>query len=162
MSIVSISSAARMAGKGRQTLYNHNKAGRLSFTKMEDGSPGVDLSELHRVYGSLKLDLDMGVPLPEVDNARQPEAPVKMDTSSQLETPSVYSVDTLVTAELDRLHDQLATEKAERLREREQRDAQLLDLIQQRDDWKNHAGKTVLALTDQREKPKRKKLFGII
>lgn len=55
MAIVSISHAAKLVRKGRQTLYNHNEKGRLSFTQTEDGKPGIDTSELQRVYGKLYI-----------------------------------------------------------------------------------------------------------
>jgi len=55
MAIVSISMAAKLVRKGRQTLYNHNEKGKLSFTKTTEGKPGVDTSELERVYGKLYM-----------------------------------------------------------------------------------------------------------
>jgi len=58
MAIVSISHAAKLVRKGRQTLYNHNDKGKLSFTKTEDGKPGIDTSELERVYGKLYMPAD--------------------------------------------------------------------------------------------------------
>jgi len=58
MAIVSISRAAKLVRKGRQTLYNHNDKGKLSFTKTEDGKPGIDTSELERVYGKLYMPAD--------------------------------------------------------------------------------------------------------
>jgi len=58
MAIVSISEAAKLVRKGRQTLYNHNDKGKLSFTKTEAGKPGVDTSELERVYGKLYISAD--------------------------------------------------------------------------------------------------------
>jgi len=58
MAIVSISYAAKLVRKGRQTLYNHNDKGKLSFTQTEDGKPGIDTSELERVYGKLYMPAD--------------------------------------------------------------------------------------------------------
>jgi len=58
MAIVSISHAAKLVRKGRQTLYNHNDKGKLSFTQTEDGKPGIDTSELERVYGKLYMPAD--------------------------------------------------------------------------------------------------------
>ena len=55
MAIVSISQAAKLVRKGRQTLYNHNEKGKLSFTTDEEGKPGIDTSELERVYGKLYM-----------------------------------------------------------------------------------------------------------
>jgi transposase-like protein len=50
MPVVSISEAARIAGVARSTLYRQNKQNNLSFTKLQDGQPGIDLAELYRVY----------------------------------------------------------------------------------------------------------------
>jgi len=58
MAIVSITEAARLVRKGRQTLYNHNEKGKISFTKTEEGKPGIDTSELQRVYGKLYISAD--------------------------------------------------------------------------------------------------------
>lgn len=46
--------AAIAVGKNRQTLQRHSKKGLLSVVLMDDGSKGVDTSELIRVYGPLK------------------------------------------------------------------------------------------------------------
>ena len=58
MAIVSISRAAKLVRKGRQTLYNHNDKGKLSFTQTVDGKPGIDTAELVRVYGKLYMPAD--------------------------------------------------------------------------------------------------------
>jgi hypothetical protein len=50
MATVSISEAARLTGKGRETLYRHAKAGKLSIGKDELGNPVIDTAELFRVY----------------------------------------------------------------------------------------------------------------
>ncbi len=56
MAVVSISEASRLVGKTRQTLYNDRDSGKLSWTALETGKPGIDTSELHRVYGQLKIN----------------------------------------------------------------------------------------------------------
>jgi len=56
MAVVSISEASRLVGKTRQTLYNDRDSGKLSWTTLETGKPGIDTSELQRVYGQLKLN----------------------------------------------------------------------------------------------------------
>ena len=48
--IVNMTQAATMAGIGRSTLYRHAKKGTLSTVTLPDGSPGVDTSELFRVF----------------------------------------------------------------------------------------------------------------
>jgi len=56
MPIVSISKAAKLSGKSRQTLYKHLQNGQLSLSTDVNGSKGLDTSELIRVYGQLKID----------------------------------------------------------------------------------------------------------
>jgi hypothetical protein len=55
MAVVSVSEASRLVGKTRQTLYNDRDSGKLSWTTLETGKPGIDTSELQRVYGPLKI-----------------------------------------------------------------------------------------------------------
>lgn len=54
--IVSIVEAARLASRGRATIYRDIEKGKLSRSVMADGKPGVEISELMRVYGKLKID----------------------------------------------------------------------------------------------------------
>ncbi|MDI2113949.1 hypothetical protein [Commensalibacter nepenthis] len=54
MPIVSISEAARLTGKSRQTLHRHIVTGRLSKCNSDKNEIGIDTSELLRVYGSIK------------------------------------------------------------------------------------------------------------
>jgi len=54
MPIVSISEAARLTGKSRQTLHRHIVTGKLSKCNTDTNAIGVDTSELLRVYGSIK------------------------------------------------------------------------------------------------------------
>lgn len=54
MTVLKIAEAAVAVGKGRQTLYRKISEGTLSTTTMQDGSKGVDVSELERVFGPLR------------------------------------------------------------------------------------------------------------
>jgi len=54
MAIVTISEAARLTGKSRQTLHRHIVTGKLSKCNTEKNGIGIDTSELLRVYGSIK------------------------------------------------------------------------------------------------------------
>ena len=82
MAVVSISYAAKLVRKGRQTLYNHNDKGKLSFTQTEDGKPGIDTSELERVYGKLYM------PANKVETVRQ-------DTSEKSDSVRQGNLDSL-------------------------------------------------------------------
>ncbi len=48
--ILSVTAAARKIGIGRSTLYAMRKRGDISFIKKKDGTLGIDLSELERVF----------------------------------------------------------------------------------------------------------------
>lgn len=54
MAVVSVSEASRLSKRSRASLYRAFKSGELSKSELPDGSPGVDTSELMRVYGPLK------------------------------------------------------------------------------------------------------------
>ena len=54
--LVSITEAARLAHKGRATVYRDIDKGRLSKTVTESGETAIETSELIRVYGRLYLD----------------------------------------------------------------------------------------------------------
>lgn len=53
--IVSLTEAAQLTGKSRQTIYRKAKKGELSVTTREDNSKGVDTSELERVFGTITV-----------------------------------------------------------------------------------------------------------
>jgi len=55
MAVVSISEAARLAGKGRSTIQRHIKSGKLSANIDAAGNPVIDTSELCRAYGAIQV-----------------------------------------------------------------------------------------------------------
>jgi len=159
MAIVSISKAAKMVRKGRQTLYNHNEKGKLSFTKDDEGKAGIDTSELERVYGKLYM------PATEVETVGQGQDIVKLDTSRQVETVEKDSLDKGLQSEIDRIKELLDNEKTERSRERRQAEDLIEDLRKQRDKWEGQASAAMLRLEyqeqkDKTEQPKRR-WFGL-
>src|SRR5512132_3342339 len=56
MAKVSLSEAARMAGKSRVTIHRHIEKGVLAKEIDQTGNPVIDISELEREYGSLRSD----------------------------------------------------------------------------------------------------------
>jgi len=54
MAIVSISEASKLVNKNRSTLQRHIASGKLSKATDASGITGIDISELIRVYGSIK------------------------------------------------------------------------------------------------------------
>ena len=69
MAIVSIVEATRLTGKSRATIYRDFDKGKLSREALPNGKPGVDVSELSRVYGALQV-----VETSEIVSMRQNEA----------------------------------------------------------------------------------------
>ena len=51
---ISMSKAAKLAGRSRTTLYKHIENGKVSAEKDADGHWAFDVAELERVYGPLK------------------------------------------------------------------------------------------------------------
>src|SRR4051812_32928814 len=66
MALVGVTEAARLTGKGRQTIYRAIEAGTLSATRDAHGRATVDIAELERVYGPLQR--------PEASRDAPPEA----------------------------------------------------------------------------------------
>lgn len=54
MAIIPLAEAAKLAGVSRQTVYRKAASGELSTVRQDDGSKGVDTSELARVFGELR------------------------------------------------------------------------------------------------------------
>lgn len=114
MAEVSVSKAARMTGKGRSTIQRHMREGKLSAGRDESGNPVIDVSELIRVYGSIKAD--------EADKAE----PVKQSETpppSQAEIATIEALTKELEAARERedwLKRQLEAEQ-ERSRELERR-----------------------------------------
>ena len=61
MTILSMTQAAQQAGISRSTLYRAIRAGRLSVASQPDGSRGVDITELIRVFGPLQADTGQAI-----------------------------------------------------------------------------------------------------
>ncbi len=79
-STISLREAADRAGVSRQTIYRYAKQGKLSTVKRRDGSKGVQLAELERVFGKLSnMRLDS-------ETVSQPyKKSVVIDVSKELE-----------------------------------------------------------------------------
>jgi len=73
MPILSISEAARLAGIDRRTLQRQIARGTVSVTAAADGTRGIELSELLRVYPAAAMHSGTDAAMPQ-DAARQSEA----------------------------------------------------------------------------------------
>jgi len=141
MAIVSITEAAKLVRKGRQTLYNHNEKGKLSFTKTDDGKPGIDTSELQRVYGKLYMSADkvnevVQEKVSRSHSSRQPDflnSGVSRARETNVSKPGLMDIQTSSTLswfieQVDESKQALADAKAE-LMERDQTLAELRKTI---------------------------------
>ena len=123
--------AAKAVGKSKTTLHRAIKSGRISATKLENGSYAIDPSELHRVF-------------PPVTAGTPDESFHRNDTEQQSNT-------------LETLRIQLEMHEKERERERALLQETIADLREDRDKWRQQA--TAL-LEDHRPKGLFKRLLG--
>ena len=113
--LVTISKASQMAGVSRATIYNDIESGTLSIELGAKGRKMVDVSELTRVYKTLKnpdnSDSSKTVKTDKKREAKAPEQSNKVAVlQERLEAQKKHS---------ELLEDMLAKEKEERLRERD-------------------------------------------
>lgn len=120
MAVVSISEASRLVGKTRQTLYNDRDSGKLSWTTLETGKPGIDTSELQRVYGQLKLnpvgqavrnvDFDTREP---ADHAVNPTVHAVLETELKGAQQRIELLERMLSLEAAARRQQLESQRAE-------------------------------------------------
>jgi hypothetical protein len=121
MAVVSISEASRLVGKTRQTLYNDRDSGKLSWTTLETGKPGIDTSELQRVYGQLKLNpvgqavrnVDFDTREPAVDNAVNPTVHAVLETELKGAQQRIELLERMLSLEAAARRQQLESQRAE-------------------------------------------------
>jgi len=162
MAIVNITTGAKLVDLTRQTLYAHKKKGKVSFTRMPDGSNGIDTAELQRVYGKLRVTPE------QLDRMSSDSVSVKSDTSLHSTTAKTDSIDKGLQAEITRITELLEKEKTERRQDRDDFTDQINDLRKQRDDWSHQAKSAMLRLEHlevvdlgEPAKPKRR-FFGLL
>ena len=100
--ILNISEAAKRVNVARSTLYNMRKTGTLSFTQSYDGKPGVEESELARVFSSCF----------EVDMKIQPNTVLDSQTTDHL-THKVAYLQQLLDEQKDKQLTELKTQLAQ-------------------------------------------------
>ena len=143
---LSISKAAKLAGKSRQTLYEDRDNGKLSVHRDSRNKPYIDVAELERVYGKLDTKTVSG-----------------KVSKRQMETPQKDTKDSALQAEIDALREQLSRADGTLTRERQQFTQQIDDLRTDRDEWREQAKAATRILEDHREKESRgfwSRLFG--
>jgi len=122
--LVSISQAARLTGKSRTTIYAHEKAGKFTFSKDHEGNSVVQVNDLMRVYGQLKLDEPKKLDVQ--NNAEQPRSKKPIEHDLTIRQGKNAQVDTL--RRLEAVQRQLANEKALRETERVSVEARIAEL----------------------------------
>jgi FtsZ-binding cell division protein ZapB len=133
MAKVSLSEAARMAGKSRVTIHRHIEKGLVTKEIDETGNPVIDVSELERAYGSLRYD-----------------------TASQAVSAEFHATGetvndrNLLQMESENLRERLLLLASERERERQTLRETIDDLREDRDRWRAQAEHATRLLTDQR------------
>jgi hypothetical protein len=55
MGAIGLAEAAKLTGRNQSSIHRAMKAGRLSYTKNEVGERRIDVAELERVFGNLKI-----------------------------------------------------------------------------------------------------------
>ena len=136
---LSISKAAKLAGKSRQTLYDDRDNGKLSVGRNDKGQPYIEVAELERVYG--KLDI---------------KTVSTTDKSRQVHTPQKDSQDSALQVEVDTLREQISRIDQMHERERAVLEKQIDDLRSERDEWREQCKVTTRLLEDHREKDAQK------
>ena len=111
MTILSITAAALAAGLDRRTLQRAIKAGRISATVDAAGERGIDIAELIRVFGPLRVT-------PQ-------SAPQPQDAVVSQDAPG----DAAGVALVETLRDQVR-QAQEQLRQANEREARLLSLLE--------------------------------
>lgn len=123
MPILTVKQAAVAVGKNSQTLYRHSKNGVLSLVLMEDGTKGVDTSELMRVYGALKR------PAPEPAAPPKAAIPSELRQNVELELQKQKHLNQLLLARLMATQEALKVANAA-LEEHRQEKSRLFNIVE--------------------------------
>lgn len=116
MAVLGLSAAAQAAGITRQHLYRLVSKGKVSATLRQDGTKGIDTSELLRVFGSIDA--------PKATGDSQRDSHMRQQATS----PETAAKVTLLEVELRAARDALRVAE-ERLRDSQERETKLLDLL---------------------------------
>lgn len=108
--LLNLSQAAQAAGITRRTLYNHVKQGKVTVSRDGKNNPVVDVSELIRVYGNVKLPEKE---IPTVSHRKNAHKIFPLDQlqAMQKELAELKQAVTLMLDEVRRLTGELEQEK---------------------------------------------------
>lgn len=127
---LTLGQAAEMCGWSKGAISKAIKSGKMSVHSKTSAGFQLDPAEVLRVF------------------------PKKSETSTieQLETPGKHSEDSVLSAEVNALRQQIATAEIERNREREQLTDRIESLQEMLADEKSERRQLTALLSDQREK----------
>lgn len=139
MALVTISEAARLAGRARTTIQRDVRKGRLSQTTGPDGRSAIDTAELMRAYGALQAPVLQG-------------AAPQQAAAAACSTPAAGAGADL-EARLAQAEGRAAEAEVRAARAEGERDALREQVAQVREDaahWRAHAGGALRQLEDLR------------
>jgi len=139
---LTLGEAARLAGVSKATIHRQIKSGKLSATRLDDGSYAIDPAELHRVHAfQVNGSGERLVKQSETPNGTPSETPRNTPREAELNA-EVTGARALISA----------LEK------------QLADIREDRDQWRDQAKATQRLLSDLRPAEEKKgflrRLFG--
>lgn len=129
--VFTLRTAAQHTGTSKSTILRAIKSGRLSATRLEDGSYEIDPAELERVYPAQRMKQ-------RAMDAMEHHAPT---TSDERNTVAPDATTAALTAQIEGLREIL-----------KRADATADELREDRDRWRNMAEQAQRLIPDQRQR----------
>jgi predicted site-specific integrase-resolvase len=107
MALLSISAAARVAGKDRETIRRYLKSGKLNATTDAIGRAAVDTAELLRVFGELQTSGDVVVDSSTMQHAEKRQHAADVAAILQQELQSAREREEWLRRQNETLQEQL-------------------------------------------------------
>ncbi len=103
--IVSIKNASEIVGVTRSTLQRQNDYNILRFTTLPDGSPGIDLSELYRVYPPVNATATSDTYVAEYPNASEVSKVKSLKRQLELQHRQLLQSEQWLLGQIDKLNE---------------------------------------------------------
>lgn len=140
LSKVSVSQAAKLTGKSRETINKATQDGKLSFSRNGSNHKQIDVSELERIYPFVTT-------IDEIN--KKPKTVTSSPPSSEPDTGAELAALREKIASSERANEMLT---AERQRERRQLEDEIENLRGSLEKYQEQHSKALLLITDQSEK----------
>ncbi len=137
MSQVSVSQAAKLTGKSRETINKATQSGKLACTRDSANKKVIEIAELERVYPLVAT----------IDEISKPSAPVSKTASAS--EPDRQAETVALRERLKSSEQAYQTLTAERERERRQFESEVENLRDSLQKAQEQHGKALLLITDQ-------------